>query len=92
MTLHNDPPDQLPSELQKAVHRAVALTHRLAPPPGYTSSYWREERIAIANLTVWQAYLDYQHSRGDSLEGFATQCAVRAIVKEWKRLCRRGEM
>ncbi len=81
MTLHDDPPDQLPPELQKAVHRALALTHRLAPPPGYDPSYWREERIAIANLAVWRAYSGYQPDRGVSLEGFAVRCAVRAIYR-----------
>ncbi len=85
MTHHDDPP-----ELQQAVRRAVALTHYLAPPPGYDPSYWREERIAIANLAVWRAYLDYQPDRGASLEGFAVRCAVRAIVREWERLCRQG--
>jgi hypothetical protein len=91
MTLYEEPPERLPSELQNAVRVAVALTSRLAPPAGYDGSYWREERVAIANLAVWQAYLRHQPERGIPLERFATLCAVRAIVKEWKRLKQQGQ-
>lgn len=79
--------NQFPPELQNAVRAAVALTHSLVPPHGYDGSYWCEERTAIANLAAWQAFLSYQPERNVPLEKFALRCAVRAIVKEWKRLC-----
>ena len=36
--LHDDPPDALPPELQRAARHAVRRTDRLTPPPNYDSS------------------------------------------------------
>ncbi len=81
-------PALLPASLQHAAQRAIASTNRLPPPPHYDADYWREERIALAHLAVWQAFHDYQPERGVPLEAFAYQRAVWAILDEWKRLRR----
>jgi hypothetical protein len=37
---HDDPPDALPLQLQRAALRAVQRTDRLTPPPNYDPTYW----------------------------------------------------
>ncbi|MCL6536255.1 MAG: sigma-70 family RNA polymerase sigma factor [Armatimonadetes bacterium] len=87
---HEDPPDALPPELQRAALRAVQRTDRLTPPPNYDPAYWREERTAIAHIAAWQAAHEYQPDRGVSLPTYATLRAEWAILDEWKRLQRAG--
>jgi len=82
----DEPPRDLPPDLQQAVRKALAATHRLNPPPRYDTHYWREEREAIANCAVWQAAQAYRADTGISREAFALLCALRAIYTEWRRL------
>jgi len=88
--LHDDPPDALPPELQRAARYAVRRTDCLTPPPNYDPAYWREERTAIAHIAAWQAALEYQPDRGVSLQTYAALRAEWAILDEWKRLQRTG--
>lgn len=92
-TLHfpDEPPHDLPPDLQQAVRRALAATHCLRPPPCYAPTYWREEREAIANYAVWRAAQAYHTEIGISREAFAQICAFRAIYGEWQRLWRRDK-
>ncbi|GIV09625.1 MAG: hypothetical protein KatS3mg019_1716 [Fimbriimonadales bacterium] len=92
-TLHfpDEPPHDLPPDLQQAVRRALAATHCLRPPPRYDPTYWREEREAIANYAVWQSAQAYHTEIGISREAFAQICAFRAIYGEWQRLWRRDK-
>ncbi|GIV09344.1 MAG: hypothetical protein KatS3mg019_1435 [Fimbriimonadales bacterium] len=87
----DEPPRDLPPDLQQAVRCALAATHCLRPPPRYDPTYWREEREAIASCAVWQAAQAYRAEIGISREGFATLCAKRAIDAEWKRLWERDK-
>ena len=80
----DEPPRDLPPDLQQAVRKALAATHRLNPPPRYDTHYWREEREAIANCAVWQAAQAYRAEM--AREAFALLCALRAIYAEWQRL------
>jgi len=88
--LHDDPPDALSSQLQRAARYAVRRTNRLTPPPNYDRVYWREERTAIAHIAVWQAAQEYQPDRCVSLETYAALRAEWAILDEWKRLQQAG--
>ncbi len=92
-TLHfpDEPPRDLPPNLQQAARCALAATHRLRPPPRYDPTYWREERKAIANYAVWQAAQAYRAEIGISREGVAMLCAKRAIDAEWRRLWERDK-
>jgi RNA polymerase sigma factor (sigma-70 family) len=83
------PPLDLSPELKKAVQNALKQTNALCPPPRYDASYWREERIAIAQMAVWQAAQAYRDETGVPLEKFACLCAKRAIYAEWLALCQR---
>ncbi len=89
--LPDEPLRDLPPDLQQAVRKALAVTHCLNPPPCYDTHYWREEREAIANCTVWQAAQTYRAEMGISREVFALLCARRAIYTEWQRLCERDK-
>ena len=88
--LHDDPPDALPLQLQRAARCAVRRTDRLTLPPNYDPTYWREERTAIAHIAAWQAAQEYQPDRGVSLQTYAALRAEWAILDEWKRLQRTG--
>ncbi|GIV09632.1 MAG: hypothetical protein KatS3mg019_1723 [Fimbriimonadales bacterium] len=92
-TLHfpDEPPRDLPPNLQQAVRCALAATHCLRPPPRYDPTYWREEREAIASCAVWQAAQAYHTEIGISREAFAQICAFRAIYGEWQRLWERDK-
>ncbi|GIV09637.1 MAG: hypothetical protein KatS3mg019_1728 [Fimbriimonadales bacterium] len=87
----DEPPRDLPPDLQQAVRCALAATHCLRPPPRYDPTYWREEREAIANYAVWQAAQAYRAEIGISREAFASLCAKRAIDAEWRRLWERDK-
>jgi len=82
----DEPPRELPHDLQSAVQKALAATYALAPPPRYDGVYWREEREAIAYVAVWQAARTYRPEVGVSREVFAVLCAKRAIYREWRRV------
>jgi RNA polymerase sigma factor (sigma-70 family) len=82
----DEPPRELPHDLQSAVQKALAATYTLAPPPRYDGVYWREEREAIAYVAVWQAARTYRPEVGVSREVFAVLCAKRAIYREWRRV------
>jgi RNA polymerase sigma factor (sigma-70 family) len=82
----DEPPRELPQDLQSAVKKALAATHTLAPPSRYDGVYWREEREAIACVAVWQAARNYRPEVGVSREAFAVLCAKRAIFREWRRV------
>ena len=82
----DEPPRELPHDLQSAVQKALAATHTLAPPSRYDAVYWREEREAIAYVAVWQAARAYRPELGVSREAFALLCAKRAIFREWRRV------
>ncbi|GIV09608.1 MAG: hypothetical protein KatS3mg019_1699 [Fimbriimonadales bacterium] len=85
----DEPPRDLPPDLQQAVRCALAAAHCLRPPPRYDPTYWREEREAIASCAAWQAAQAYRAEIGILREAFAQICALRAIYAEWKRLWER---
>ncbi|MCS7208960.1 MAG: sigma-70 family RNA polymerase sigma factor [Fimbriimonadales bacterium] len=79
-------PACLPSDLQRAVYRALRSTDTLCLPPCYNPTYWREERLQIAACAAWQAARSYDPNSGISRETYAALCAQRAIHAEWRRL------
>jgi RNA polymerase sigma factor (sigma-70 family) len=82
----DEPPRELPQDLQVAVKKALVATRILTPPPRYNDDYWREEREAIAHMAVWQAARAYRPEIGVSRELFALLCAKRAIYREWHKV------
>jgi hypothetical protein len=68
----DEPPRELPQDLQSAVKKALAATHTLAPPSRYDAVYWREEREAIACVAdLASCARTYRPEVGVSREAFA---------------------
>ncbi len=83
-----DPLRDLTPDLQKAARAAVRYACQHFCPPAYSLDYWRDECLQIAAVAVWHARQHYKPDLNISCTTYAYICALRALKKEYERVCR----